>query len=94
MISVVLLALASPVASAPQLSAGYAPDTIRHLKGHPSLPAGSATGPRTAAAAATCHPDPNKGRACRHHHAKAEEANRDSQVLAEAGEDTGDVAAR
>lgn len=85
MISVLLLALASPSTSALELNAGYAPDTIRHLKGHSSLPAGSTTGARTAATA-TCHPDPSKGRACRHHHAKAEETRRDAHVLAEAGE--------
>ena len=92
MISVVLLALASTTASAPQLNAGYAPDTVRHLKGHPSLPAGSTTSAR--AAAAVCHPDPYKGRACRHHHAKAQEASREPRDLAGTREVAGGVATR
>ncbi|HKT85908.1 MAG TPA: hypothetical protein VJQ77_07485 [Novosphingobium sp.] len=84
MISALLLVLASPAAAAPGLNAGYASDTIRHLKGHSSLPSRAASGARTAATAA-CHPDPSKGRACRHHNAKAAET-REARVLAHAGE--------
>lgn len=92
MISALLLALAMPSALVPEAGAAYASDTIRHLKGHPSVPAGSTTRVRTAATAA-CHPDPYKGRACRHHQAKAE-ARSDARVLAEAAEGAGGVNAR
>lgn len=50
-----------------------ASDTIRHMKGHGSLPAAAAPvkGPKAA-----CHPDPSKSRACRHHQAQATAAER------------------
>lgn len=94
MIAALLLTLASPSTPVPELDAGYASDTIRHLKGHPSLPAGSTTRARTAVAAAACHPDPNKGRACRHHHARAEAARGEPRVLGEGAEGPGKVTAR
>ena len=93
MISALLLALISPFAPAPEPKAGYAPETIRHLKGQHSLPPASASGTRSEVAA-TCHPDPFKGRACRHHQAKAEEARDKTRSLAEAGETADRAAAR
>ncbi|VWX51565.1 hypothetical protein [Novosphingobium sp. 9U] len=75
MITATLLALASLSTPATALlpTASYAQDTVRASKGHPSLPARADAG-RTSAAPAVCHPDPSKGRACRHHVAKKQEA--------------------
>lgn len=77
MISAALLAIAtlsSPVAVVP--AAGYTPNTIRHLKGHASLPAPSERKDR--AAPAVCHPDPAKGRVCRHNIAQQKAAHREA----------------
>lgn len=81
MISAALLALAtlsSPATVAP--AAGYAPNSIRHLKGHASLPAPSPRQDR--AAPAVCHPDPGKGRVCRHHITQRKAAHREALASA------------
>ena len=83
MVSAFLLALATlsaPALAAPA-SAGYSPDTIRHMKGHPSLPV--AREAKDSAAPAVCHPDPTKGRICRHHVAKQEAARGEALARAE-----------
>ena len=82
MISAVLLAVASLSVSAPAPQAGFAPDTVRAMKGHHAIP--STTKAKHRAASAVCHPDPLKGRACRHHHAKLEEKADARQALASA----------
>jgi hypothetical protein len=83
MITATLLALATLTApltlAAP--SAGYSPDTMRHLKGHPSLPARAATKTRSTAPT-VCNPDPSKGRVCRHHVGKQEEARNEGRTPA------------
>jgi hypothetical protein len=61
--------------------AGYSPDTMRHLKGHPSLPARAAVKTQSSAAA-VCHPDPGKGRVCRHHVGKQDEARKAERTRA------------
>lgn len=71
MISAILLAVAGLSVSAPAQHAGFAPDTVRAMKGHHAIP--DTAKAKHAAASAVCHPDPMKGRACRHHHAKLEE---------------------
>lgn len=72
MITLTLAALAtvaSPVpAAAP--AAAYAGETIAAMKGHPVAARGAARAARSAPA--VCHPDPAKGRACRHEIAQAE----------------------
>jgi hypothetical protein len=75
-----LATLAAP-ASAPLANAGYGQDTMRHLKGHPSLPAPAAK--PESSAPAVCHPDPGKGRACRHHVSKREQARSEARARAE-----------
>lgn len=82
MISAVLLAVATLSTPSAAPAAAYAPDTIRHLKGHASLPAPSARKDR--AAPAVCHPDPGKGRMCRHHVAQQEAAHRETLASADA----------
>ena len=81
MISAFLLALAALSSPADLSSAGYAPDTIRHLKGHASLPAPSER--KDDAVPAVCHPDPTKGRICRHHIAKKQAAHREALASAD-----------
>jgi hypothetical protein len=83
MISAALLALASLTAAVPA-PAAYAGETISAMKGHPALPARAATAKSGAPVA--CHPEPTKGRACRHHIVQAEQAKRQAAVLrADAG---------
>lgn len=84
MISATILAVVGFTLAAPAPQAGYAPDTIRALRGHHSLPATTET-KDAKGAAPVCHPDPLKGRACRHHHAKAEQsAAREALAVAKA----------
>ncbi|SFG39888.1 hypothetical protein SAMN05518801_12228 [Novosphingobium sp. CF614] len=83
MISAFLLALATLSGPAAAPDAAYASDTIRHLKGHPSLPAAPANQARKTANAA-CHPDPGKGRVCRHRQAQADETSRELLARTEA----------
>lgn len=75
-----LAALAAPT-SAPLANPGYGQDTMRHLKGHPSLPAPAPTA--ESSAPAVCHPDPGKGRACRHHVSKREQARSEARARSE-----------
>jgi len=79
MLKLAFATLATLAASTP---AAYASDTIRDMKGHPPIVARADPAPR--AAPAVCHPDPMKGRACRHHVAKAEERRAQSYAVAEA----------
>lgn len=82
MISAALLALVSlsvPAAAAPQ--AGYAGETVTAAKGHPT-PAARGTVARSSAPVA-CHPEPSKGRACRHNIVQAEQAERAALTSAE-----------
>ncbi|MFC0685498.1 hypothetical protein [Novosphingobium clariflavum] len=58
----VLAAIASLSLALP--GAAIANETIAHLKGHPAVSAPKAK--RTAAARVACHPEPSKGRDCRH----------------------------
>lgn len=87
MISAFLLTLASFSAPASPSDSAYASDTVRHLKGHASIPV-SARKEGGSAVPASCHPDPVKGRVCRHRRALAEEAGRDA-VLAQSQAATG-----
>jgi len=76
----VLISLSSPSAAPAQ--AAYAGETIAAMKGHPT-PARSST--TRSAAPAVCHPDPSKGRACRHVIVQAEQAERATLAEAAAG---------
>jgi hypothetical protein len=72
MITLTLAAIASFATSAPAVapsSAAYGNATIAHMKGH--APAPRATVSAAKSAPAVCHPDPGKGRACRHEVAQA-----------------------
>lgn len=77
MITAVLLAIVSPMAASPvplspvPASAALAPDTVAHLKGNLAVPASTARHSAHSVNTA-CHPDPMKGRACRHHVAQKE----------------------
>ncbi|WP_159983507.1 MULTISPECIES: hypothetical protein [unclassified Novosphingobium] len=75
-----LVSLSSP--SAAPVSAAYAGETIAAMKGHPT-PARSAAA--RSAAPAVCHPDPSKGRACRHVVVQAEQAERATLAGVDAG---------
>jgi hypothetical protein len=88
MISAVLLALVSlsAPASAPA-TAAYAGETITAMKGH-ATPAKRAAATRSHAAPVACHPEPSKGRACRHTIVQAEQAER-AAALAVADVDAG-----
>ena len=82
MISAALAFLAGASGAVSTAPSVHAVDTIRHLKGHHSLPVSrSASDGRRAAA--TCHPDPLKGRACRHHVAKAEDERKQALAVAD-----------
>lgn len=81
MFSATLMFLA---AAAAPVAATSGADTIRHLKGHHSLPIAPAAR-AVAKAPVVCNPDPLKGRACRHHLAKRDESR--EQRLAQAGAD-------
>jgi len=61
-------------------SVAVASDSVRAGKGMASLPQTT----EVRAAAAVCHPDPVKSRACRHHIAKAREAARTEPAMAHA----------
>lgn len=72
-----LVSLSSPTGATSPVhapTAAYAGDTIAHMKGH-AAPARPVVAVKAGPAAA-CHPEPSKGRACRHHAAQAEEARR------------------
>jgi hypothetical protein len=78
MISAVLLALASISApAAAPATAAYAGDSVTAAKGHPAVARGKVA---RSSAPVACHPEPSKGRVCRHHVAQAEQAER--QALA------------
>lgn len=70
MISAALLALVS-LSSPLQGTAAYAGDSVRASKGHPAV---AVRGAAKASAPSVCHPDPSKGRACRHTIVQAEQA--------------------
>ncbi|EIZ77849.1 hypothetical protein WSK_3519 [Novosphingobium sp. Rr 2-17] len=78
--SLALLVVAAFTAPTPA-AANYAGDTIAHSKGH-IVAARTTTGNARPGASAVCHPDPSKGRVCRHHVAKAEEARNERQAAA------------
>lgn len=52
--------------------AALANNTVAHLKGHTAVAAPAKPSTNKAKPRAVCHPDPSKGRACRHHNAQAE----------------------
>jgi hypothetical protein len=83
MISALLLAIAGLSTPAAPQTAAYGSDTIAHLKGHPSVPAREDS-PKQASVPAACHPDNSKGRVCRIANARAEDARRETNALAEA----------
>ncbi|MCJ2187170.1 hypothetical protein [Novosphingobium beihaiensis] len=83
MISAFFLAIAGLSAAPANAYPAYAADTVRRLKGHASLPA-TARGPKPAATQIKCHPEPTKGRACRHHAMQAKQERRNATPLAEA----------
>lgn len=78
--SIALMVLATFAAPTPTATLGYAGDTIAHSKGHIAVASRSVES-SGAGASAVCHPDPMKGRACRHRVAKAEE-RRDQRLAA------------
>lgn len=82
MISAALLVLAGLSAPASTAHTAYTSGTAQ--KGHAPIPAPRAM-PRLKGATIACNPDPLKGRACRHHQVKAEEAR--SKALARADRD-------
>jgi hypothetical protein len=79
MISAALLALVSlsAPASAPL---AYAGESVAASKGHPAV---VARGQGKASAPTVCHPDPSKGRACRHAIVQAEQAERPVLAVAD-----------
>ena len=80
MISAALIALVS--LSAPVSSPlAYAGDSVAASKGHPAV---AVRGQGKASAPAVCHPDPSKGRACRHAIVQAEQAERPVLAVADA----------
>jgi len=89
MIAATLLALAAlgtPSAISLPAPGEYA-DTMRDVRGQASLPTAPSVSKTVSSAPAVCHPDPSKGRACRHHvskQAEAKRADRASAVLATA----------
>ncbi len=82
MISAALLALVSlsSPAAAP-VTFGYAGEAVTAAKGHPT-PAKRTVVAKSSAPVA-CHPEPSKGRACRHNIVQAEQAER--SAVADAG---------
>ncbi|MEE4454997.1 hypothetical protein [Novosphingobium resinovorum] len=79
MISAALLALVSLSAPA-SATVSYAGDSVTASKGHPTL---AARGAAKSSAPAVCHPEPSKGRACRHVVAQAEQAQRPVLAVAD-----------
>lgn len=81
--SLALLVVAAFAAPSPAAIpvASYAGDTIAHSKGHIAVAARTAS-PARSAAPTVCNPDPSKGRACRHHVAKTEEARAERSTFA------------
>lgn len=79
----ILLPVLSTLAALGLASAAQASDSLRAMKGHLPLPQDIRN---TAARAvpATCHPDPGKGRICRHVALKAAEARDEAKALADA----------
>lgn len=90
MILATMLFLAGTAATA---AATPGADTIRHLKGHHSLPV-AAPAQSTAKAPAVCHSDPLKGRACRHHAVQAEQREARAMAYAPSANAARDTAAR
>lgn len=81
MIATALLALVSLSApSAAPMSVAYAGESVAAGKGHPTLARGTAT---RSSAPVACHPEPSKGRVCRHHVAQAEQAEREAVARTE-----------
>ncbi|EJL26500.1 hypothetical protein PMI02_02997 [Novosphingobium sp. AP12] len=75
MISAALLALVSLSApAAVPAAAGYAGDSVTAGKGHPAVARGKVA---RSSAPVACHPEPSKGRVCRHNIAQAEQAERE-----------------
>lgn len=70
MISAALLALVS-LSSPVSGTVAYAGDSVAAGKGHPAV---AARGAVKSSAPTVCHPDPSKGRACRHTVVQAEAA--------------------
>ncbi|MCT2401476.1 hypothetical protein [Novosphingobium mangrovi (ex Huang et al. 2023)] len=97
MISAFLLAVAGlsvPAATPAAIPvAAYGANTVKHLKGHPPLPA-RAEGSKSVNLPAACHPDPTKSRVCRHHLVQAEQQRRETRALADASDMTGGEAAQ
>lgn len=87
MISAFLLAIAglsaAPAPAPADAFPAYGADTVRSLKGHPPLPAPAKTA-KAAAAQTNCHPEPTKGRICRHNIVQAKQERRNAPALAEA----------
>ncbi|MCJ2176970.1 hypothetical protein [Novosphingobium album (ex Hu et al. 2023)] len=83
MISAFLLAIAGLSATPASAYPAYGTDTVRSLKGHPSLPV-AAKAEKSAATQAKCHPEPSKGRTCRHHVAQTKQERQNAPALAEA----------
>jgi hypothetical protein len=82
MISAALLALVSlSTPASTSLATAYAGDSVAASKGHPAIVA-RAQG--KASAPTVCHPDPSKGRACRHAVVQAEQAERPVLAVADA----------
>lgn len=89
----ILLPVISTLAALGLASAAQASDSLRAMKGHLPLPdnAKSATARATPAA---CHPDPGKGRICRHVALKAEETREEARAFADAGAAANPVSAQ
>lgn len=76
MISAALLALVSLSApSAAPISSAYAGESVAAAKGHPAVARGKVA---RSSAPVACHPEPSKGRVCRHNIAQAEQAEREA----------------
>lgn len=74
-----LVSLSAPAAPAAAPAVAYAGESVAASKGHPALPRAAKS---RSAAPAVCHPDPTKGRVCRHNIVQAQAAAR--PALAEA----------
>lgn len=81
MISAALLALVSLASPAVQAVPAYAGETVTAMKGHAALPARTTVAKSGAPVA--CHPEPSKGRACRHLIVQAEQADRAALATAD-----------
>ncbi|WP_232494329.1 hypothetical protein [Novosphingobium kaempferiae] len=81
MISAALLALVS-LSTPGAATVAYAGESIGAAKGHPTVVARGTA--KSASAPTVCHPDPSKGRACRHTIVQAEQAQRPVFAVADA----------